>query len=247
LAIGVAFAWLYERLARINRSVATTLLIAIFGCVGWISNTTIEEEILNEPVLGGSSRIAFSSMQDMKRLHPALPQGSIIFVESDDQPDVWWSQLWGGLFKMQYGTENISALYAPLGDRLPIGHFNADKLLPVKFEKGHLIDNPAMIANKLRYSAVEESGLYKLQVSRTEIRIGESYELAVDNLHDVPVRIMYKINDGPIESFTAALDDRGRIRFYVSPYTRKGFYDFVCFTVVGRDECIEAHARIQVD
>jgi hypothetical protein len=94
--------------------------------------------------------------------------------------------------------------------------------------------------------APKNSSLYRLTVSATEVVAGVGYTLQVIGISDVEVRIAYRLDDGPLQSFSARLDREGRVEFDVSHHTRKGLYRFVGFTISGQRDWFRTDATLLV-
>jgi 4-amino-4-deoxy-L-arabinose transferase-like glycosyltransferase len=86
----------------------------------------------------------------------------------------------------------------------------------------------------------------ELEVSRTEITLGESYVLRVPSAPRSQVVFRYSLNGKTDEEFTATLDDRGEIRFDVSDSTPRGLYRFTFFRKTDKPEWTPAGATINV-
>ena len=92
-----------------------------------------------------------------------------------------------------------------------------------------------------------DSAVYKLELYPTDVNAGrDRYSLTIRGLHDVPVRIVYALNDGPAEAFTVGLDAEGQATLNVSSGTRKGVYKFLGFNISGHDEWIRAGNTVTV-
>jgi len=86
-----------------------------------------------------------------------------------------------------------------------------------------------------------------LNLSKTEVTAGrDNYVLSIEGLNNVPVRIVYTVNDGPLQAFTALLDAGGKVTFDVSGSTSKGSYRFLAFSIAGRNEWIKTDEALTV-
>src|SRR5262249_8292711 len=87
---------------------------------------------------------------------------------------------------------------------------------------------------------------FRLELSAAEVTTGDNYTLTIENVSDMPVRIAYTIDRGPLETFRAALDSDGKVTFRISPETRKGMYRFVAFNVSGNNDWVRAERTLTV-
>ena len=86
----------------------------------------------------------------------------------------------------------------------------------------------------------------KLELSAAEVTVGDRYTLTIKSLSRTPVRIAYTIDRGPLETFSAALDNDGKVTFDISPQTRKGIYKFLAFNVSGTNDWVRAERTLTV-
>jgi hypothetical protein len=132
LIVGASWNRLYEdcserspRLAQFAGGAIAVVLLLV--CV-----RTSRSEATNNFLLGASSRIAETSVNDMKALYPTLPPGATVFIDSDAQPDLFFHHSSGQLFRMVYGDETLQFKYSSLKESPPPG------ALKLVFENGHL-------------------------------------------------------------------------------------------------------------
>jgi len=248
IMVGTAFGWLFDKLRSIHRFLPAAILVPMFAGVLYVCSDSIRHEIEENRLLGGSARLALNSINDLKRLYPTLPPDTIIYIENGEEPNLWWDQSSGALIRMAYNVDSISVLYSSLGDALSPENATAGKLIPLKLEKGHLVDNTAAFrTNPSRFVQYSDSDVYVLTLSAGEVVAGrDSYSISVTGVRDVTLRIMYTLNDGPLEEFSAQLDGKGETRFEVSRDTRKGVYRFVGFSIQGQPGWIRSQVAITV-
>jgi hypothetical protein len=247
MMIGTAFARLYESLRSIQRFLPAAILVPIFAGVLYVCGVSVRHEIQENPILGVSARWALNSINELKQLYPALRPDAIIYIDDSGDPDLS-ANLSDALIRMAYNVEKVSVLYSSLGDALATDSATADKLIVLRLENGHLVDNTAAFrSNPQRFAHYNDSDVYVLTVSASEVTAGrDSYSIRITAVRNVPVRIRYTLNDGTVEEFSAQLDDKGEARFEVSPDTRKGVYRFVGFNIEGQTEWIRSRAAITV-
>jgi hypothetical protein len=139
IVVGCVFARFYDALRRFQPIVAAAAIVLIFGGVLTATSRSIRGNIRDNPLLGGSSRLASNTLNDLKRLHPALPPGATLYF-ADAGGSLAWAHNSGGLIKMAYGTDKISVLYQSQGDSLVPETRN---VLLFGVQNGRLIDETA--------------------------------------------------------------------------------------------------------
>ena len=86
-----------------------------------------------------------------------------------------------------------------------------------------------------------------MELFPSEVTAGsDKYSITVTGIREAPVRIIYRLNGGLIETFTAGLDAEGRATFQVGPKTRKGVYRFLGFYISGQKGWIRSEKTITV-
>lgn len=244
LVIATVFVWTHDSLRRIQPFVAWTFTVLMFAGMLYVTSHSIAADIRDNRLLGRSAQIAFTSLTDMKRLHPTLPPKATIYFNDIDLP-LHWEHSWGGLLGMAYRNDEITALYASLDDLVP--EKTSDDLLLLRVRDNRLIDETSEYrANPNRFIRYIDSGVYKLVLTAKEVTAGGTYALNIHGAKEGPVRITYTVNNGLVESFTAVLDVEGKATFNVSPQTRKGIYQFLGFNIPGQSRWIRASDTITV-
>jgi hypothetical protein len=215
----------------------------MFGGLAYVNNSSIQADIRDNRLLGGSAKIGLNSLTDLKQFHPTLAPKTTIYFKDADLP-LYREHSWGDLLKMAYGNDEITALYASLGEAMP--QTLADNFLVIGIRDDRLVDEtPAPEGGPIQFSRYIPSEIYALVLSASEVAPGETYTLTVLGAKDRLVRIAYTLNGGPVETFTATLDGRGHATFNVSPDTRKGTYQFIGFSIAG-GQWIQAGETITV-
>jgi hypothetical protein len=179
-------------------------------------------------------------------MYPVVPAKTTIYFDDTEEP-LNWDHNNGSLIKMAYNEDQISALYASNGDVAVIPDENSN-IIVLQVHDKHLVDVTSEFrAYPERFVHYIDSALYKLDLFPTDVNAGrDRYSLAIRGLHDVSVRIVYALNDGPAEAFTVGLDAEGQATFNVSSGTRKGAYKFLGFNISGHDEWIRAGNTVTV-
>jgi hypothetical protein len=148
---------------------------------------------------------------------------------------------------MAYNTTDISVLYRSQGDKLPFGIELPGPLIVLKYTNGHLIDNTVAYRNNpYAFLPYQPSDFYGLRLSKSEVALGDRYELAISGVHNSSVQLSYSRDTDPVEVFTAQLDSEGRITFEVSSSTKKGVYHYIGFKIEGQPDWFDSPATITV-
>jgi hypothetical protein len=245
LFIGTIGAGMYDRLGRVNRILPAITIGGLLTGMLYICSSSIQADIRKHRALGGSADLALMSLSDLKSLYTDLPPDTTIYWD-DSQVPLYWDQSWGGLIRMAYGRSDVSVLYSSLGDVISPELVN-DRTIVLRYHNGHLADDTeAFREDPSPFMAPKNSSLYRLTVSATEVVAGVGYTLQAIGISDVDVRIAYRLDDGPLQSFSARLDREGRVEFDVSHHTRKGLYRFVGFTISGQRDWFRTDATLLV-
>jgi len=240
--VGVSFAWLYDRLSRLQTAVAAAVIVCAFGGLLYVTSRSIRAQIRDNWLLGGSARMASNTLSDLKRLYPTLPDKPVLFFFDAGQPLLWHHDS-GGLIRMAYGRNDISALYETQEGSIP----EIPNAFVFRVENGRLADlTTAYQRNPLMFAKFKSSDL-RLSLSTPKVAAGrDKYTLSIPQLGKAALRVAYTIDGGPLETFGTILDADGKVTFEVSPYTKRGVYRFEAFKVAGGTEWIRAGETLTV-
>jgi hypothetical protein len=140
LIVGTVLAWVHDSLCRVHRFAALAFVVLMLAGTLYATNRAIRQEIQDNLLLGGSAQLALNSVNDMKRLYPALPPNANLYFDDTSDP-LAWSQSVGGLLRMAYGVD-LSVHYASAGDPLPA--WERDKTIVIGIRNKHLFDETAL-------------------------------------------------------------------------------------------------------
>jgi hypothetical protein len=242
LAVGGAFAWLYDWVRRIQPALAASIIgvILIGGLL--VASTTAEADIRDNPLLGKSSSLAKDTLDDLMRLYPKLPENATIYFADARQP-LTWQHDWGGLIRMAYNAR-IPVLYESGGDLVPP---EAPNTLVFDVRDGHLVDATAQYRLDPTSIMKFTPSPYQLGVFPTDVSAGHGqYTLCIQGLRNKSAKIGYRVNDGPFETFVTNLDDKGSVVFDVSSDIRRGTYKFVAFNITGTTDWMRADGTLKI-
>jgi hypothetical protein len=242
LALGAAFAWLYDWARRIQPALAASIIgiVMIAGFV--VASITADAEIRNDPLLGKASSLAKDTLDDLMRFHPMLPENVTIYFADAGQP-VGWHHDWGGLIRMAYNAQ-IPVFYQSAGNIVPP---EAPNTLVFAVRGGHLIDTTTQYRQDPTSIMKFIPSPYQLEVSPADVTAGRGrYTLRIKGLKNKSAKIGYRINDGPFETFVANLDDKGRVVFDVSSDIRRGTYKFLAFNIPGTTDWMRADSILRI-
>jgi hypothetical protein len=247
LVLGTVFAWVGDRLWRMNWAITAVTIALLVGGLTVVCNASIQRDVDAHPLLGGSARRARRSVEALKSLHPTLPANATVYFADDEEP-LAWDHAWGGLIKMAYSREDVRVLYSSFGDLLTLSSAVTRSNTVVLRQRGeNLIDETTEFFNDpSAFAPFKSSNSYAFTVSADRVVAGQGFSITIRGGTGV-VSIAYTLDDGPIETFKAYLDLNGNTQFDVSADTRKGLYRFVGFSLEGRHEWIRADAAITVE
>jgi hypothetical protein len=117
LVVGVIFTKLFDQLARVHPLAASACIVSILAGVLYATAPVIRTDIRDNDLLGGSSTLAWNTLNDLRSFHPQLPRDSKLYFADAVQP-LSWPHHYGALIKMAYGMDALSILYESNGDRL---------------------------------------------------------------------------------------------------------------------------------
>jgi hypothetical protein len=245
LVVGAVCTWSYDILTRFQPALATAFILTVLAANIYVTSREIRQDVADNRLLGGSARLALNPLMDLKRLYPELPPAAIVYFEDRDAP-LNWDQDGGGLLQMAYNRKDISAKYASLDDTLL--DLSVDNTVVLSFRGDHLVDETASFRrHPERLLRVEEPSTYKLTLSKTEVTAGaDDYDIKVTSAGNSTIRVHYTVNQGPIKTFTTALDSDGRVTLHVSSDVTKGVYSLLLFNILGQHAWIRANADLVV-
>jgi hypothetical protein len=243
LVVGVVLTGLYDWTARWRQQIlGGVVVVLLLGGVLVVTARSIRADIENNALLGGSSRLAWNTLNDLKTSHPNLPVGITLYFMDAHEPLAWHHDF-GGLIRMAYPGGTFSTLYHTNGDRL---FPDAGNVFVYEVRDGRLQDATSRYRSLPDIFMTLEDAGFGFGLSAREAVAGDRYTLAIDGLKNVAVRIAYTLNDGPIEFFTAYLNGDGKVTFDVSPKTDKGEYKFSFFKPVGSDHWFRSDATLTI-
>jgi hypothetical protein len=243
LLIGSAFTWLHDQLCAFQPVVAAVCIVLLLSGVLYSTSRVIRADIRDNNLLGGSSTLSWNTLSDLKALYPELPaKASLYFFDAKEQ--LAWPHDYGGLIKMAYAVDDISAIYESNGDPLKLDVPNA---LVFEVRDKHLKDQTRIYRmDPTRFIRYKPSDL-ELQLSASEVLVGHDlYTVSVPRLSNARIRIAYNVDDGPIEIFPAQLDQEGKVSFNVRKGTKLGVYRFWGFNIMGTDEWMQTKRTLMV-
>jgi hypothetical protein len=242
IIVGAGFVWLYDAMRRFQPVLAGTTIAVIFGGVLAATGPSIQGDIRENPLLGASARMASGTLNDLKRLYPTLPESSTFYFEDGDE-SLLWPHDSGRLIKMAYATDKIPILYASRGDvLLP----DTPNVVFFSVREGHLVDRTADYrSDPIKFMKFADSD-FELELSPHEVTEGDHYTLSIRHAKRGTVQIAYSLDDGPLETFAAGLNEDGKVTFDVSGETPRGMYKFWAFRVEGVDNWSPAREGLRV-
>lgn len=100
--------------------------------------------------VGEGSRIAQASLEAVRRVHPVLPHGALLYVlPSEVRGNAAWYFDNGGLFRVFYRDASLRMAFADAGQPLPADFAARDDVFVFRFAQGRLYDVTAEYAGAL--------------------------------------------------------------------------------------------------
>src|SRR6185503_3331606 len=173
------FTMVFDALQRAPRFSGVLVIVVAFGSLLYLTDRGIRGDIRDNRLLGGSAKIALSSLSDLKAQYPALPPNVRIYFE-DRGESVSWEHATGDLIRMAYRTDQVSPLYASLGDSLPSDTVSENTLV-FDVRNARLIDRSAEYsAHPGHFVHYEASETYALELSAPQVRAGrDKYKITI--------------------------------------------------------------------
>ena len=248
IGIGVIVEAVYRKAATYSTAGAAAVTITPLLVLGVICANAARNDARDNRTLGGSSRLAFNSVADLKSAHPALQPNTTIYFSDADEPDLAWDTSQGRLLRMAYNDETIQALYWGWGEVITKGVLDHGPVIVLKYVRPHFSDvTREFLAASEQPVAYNGSGQHHLVVTPETVRTGEKYRLSISALKDADVTLHYTLNGSPVHAFTTHLDDQGQASFDISERTEKGVYKFVGFRKAGTEEWFQIAGSIRIN
>lgn len=248
LAIGAIADAIYRKTATYNTAVAASVIAVPLVVLGGICAMGARNDARDNLVLGRSSRLAFNSLNDLKRAHPTLQPNTTIYFSDAEEPDLSWDTAQGELFKMAYGDDSIHALYWGWGEVITKGVLERGPAVVMKYHDFHLTDvtQKFLAASEppVSYHAPKD---HKLEITPAAAMRGQKYRISITGLPNADVTFHYTLDGGPVHAFSAHLDASQQVSFDVSETTAKGLYKFVGFHAAGSPDWEQAAAAIRIN
>jgi hypothetical protein len=130
--VGSSWGQVYGNLATKRPVTAGTIVSLIFVVVALVYSRTSRSEARNNFLLGRSSRIAESSLHDIRNLFPSISPGTRFWIQDESEPDLNFHQADGGLFRVAYGDNSLQFAYSQTDSPAPAG------TLLLIYTQGHL-------------------------------------------------------------------------------------------------------------
>jgi hypothetical protein len=227
LAMGVVLDWAYAQCSRIQPALGVGLCALVLALPAAIQASAANQLATKHRVLGGSAMNAENSMRDLQRLYPSLPKSTLIVILNEEEPVVSWDQADGRLFQMAYADPSIAVTYTGDNLHLPLERFGRENILVLRWTNQHLVDFTSIVRQRpdvLRSHL--PNVVYRLELSKGEVRAGETYTMRVPELANQIVTVLYAFNGMVKEPFAVKLDVLGEAKFEVNSETPPGTYMF---------------------
>jgi len=135
--VGATWNRLFEELPR-RLPLAPVVTSLAFAALAYVCVRSSRSDAINNPLLGHSSRIAETSLQDLRRLYPTIPSGTVVFIDDGAQPDLPFHHAQGGLFKLAFRDESLQFKYSSQKEFPPENPLQSDRIVRLMYTEGHL-------------------------------------------------------------------------------------------------------------
>ena len=253
LGIALALGRCFEMLP--SRAFVRAVYCSGFLFVVSVTVANIRNDMANNPVLGGSSKLAATFAVDIKRAHPKLPPRTTVFIFNDGALNLEWDHGGGTLFKMIYSDPSIQAKYSTYGDSVSWDAVFNNEAIVLKLSNAQVVDlteqvkaHPNLLkvgvdASKFEYGAYSNA----LVLEPKEAQAGKDFvTFELSGYPETSVDLLYAINGGPLAIFTTSFDPGSKIQFFIPAFNRKGLYRFSAFRPAGSEKWFKTEASILV-
>jgi hypothetical protein len=246
LIVGVAAEAVYSRIAI--KPLAVAVIATPLIIVGTICAAAANDDATGNGVLGRSSKLAFNILTDLQKARPALQPNTTIYFSDAEYPDLSWDTAQGELFRMAYNEDSLRALYWGWGEVITKGVVERGPVVVLKYHDFHVTD---VTREFLAASAPPESyngpPTLKVEITPPAAAPGQAYQIFVEGLANTEVTFHYSLDGGPVQAFSARLNESQRVSFQVSDTTPKGLYKLVGIRPATWDHFEQTAASIRIN
>jgi hypothetical protein len=129
-----------ERFAVAGRA-ARRWVIPVFAAIFMVAVFFHNRDAVKHSWIGEASIIAETSLQDLKRLRPTLPDGTTLYI-IDRSPtprgDLHWFYDYGSLFRLFYQAKSLDVRFIGRDGLAPARHELGPKAIVLEFDGSHL-------------------------------------------------------------------------------------------------------------
>jgi len=244
IALGAAITAGYEAVDSWAPVAPPLLAGSLLLTLGLMCIYSIQNDGIDNLLLGRSSRAAWNMLSSIRAVRPAVPVGARILFISDRESELKAINLRDSLIHLAYGDDTVQSLYSADGD-LETSPMPTGNLVILKESGGSYTDVTRNGFKPSRVFGVDPG--YVMHLSRESVTRGkDSYTLSVSGCAGAKLWIEYSLDDAPPQFFTATLDDEGKVSFEVKPDTPPGKYVFLAFKPEGRREWFRTTSSITV-
>ncbi|PYS40892.1 MAG: hypothetical protein DMG14_09165 [Acidobacteria bacterium] len=249
LIVGEFFEWVYVSTSRWNPKVAFALVCCGLAPFVIAARLNAQTELYTNTALGYSGRIAQNSARDLKRFHPTMPRGAMVYIIDRDEPNLWRFFGISGLLKVLYADDTIDVRYSSLGHTIPNELLNSGKLVVMRYANEGLVpedEKPPLTIPEQPFQ-YESSSQFTMDIFPAQIAAGKgSYTIRISAAPNTDAELQYRFNEGPLAFITVHLNPKGETRFFVSDETKRGTYRFIGMRIPPNPMWIHADAAITV-
>jgi hypothetical protein len=249
LIVGEFSDWLYARISKWNPKLAYVSVCAALLPFIIAARLNAHTVLSTNSALGYSGRIAQNSARDLKRYHPTLPRGAIVYIIDRDEPNLWRFFGISGLLKVLYDDDTIDVRYSSLGHTVSDEVLDSGKLVVMRYANEGLVpeDEKSPLTVSEQEFQYESSSQFIMSIFPAQVAVGTgSYTIRILSARNTDVELQYRFNEGPLAFITVHLNPSGETRFFVSKETKRGTYRFVGMRIPPNPMWIRTNAAITV-
>jgi hypothetical protein len=251
VVVGEFFRWLHDALsARSSPKIATAAVLLGLAPFLVAARWNTQEQLYNNESLGLASRIAGNSFGNLKRFHPTVPAGALVYIINPDQPRLTRYFGINALVKLAYDDDSIDVRYSSLGHTVSTDERRSGSLVVMRYVNESLVPaDPseipeAQLDENIQYVTSDQ---WKLDVFPTEVVAGKgAYTIRIGGAANTDADLQYRFNDGPLVLATVHLNPNGETRFFVSTETKRGTYRFVGLKLPASPEWFKVAGVVRV-
>jgi hypothetical protein len=246
--VGVAADAVYSKIGTYNRPLAAAVVTVPLIVLGMICAATARDYATGNAVLGRSSKLALNTLNDLRAAYPTLQPNTTLYFSDAEDPDLSSDTSQGELFKLAYGDDSLQSLYWGWGEVITKGVLDRGPVVVLKYHDFHVSDiTLEFLAGSEPPVSYFAPPLHEVKILEDSTAPGRKYQILISGVSNVVVVLHYSRDGGPVQAFSADLDQNQQTIFYATDETPKGLYKIVGFRAAGWDHFEQAAASFRIN